>query len=154
MTLDTGYVVPNTQAVIEVITEEIEMTTATILQPPALDHDAMMLKRFDSKVSPDGRLERRIVWNLIAHLEREGFQIHSVYDGGETTRVYTGKDAMELIFNLDVASLRFFKGGHREHGVLLVLGNGIDIVSDWNYFHDDRDGFNAAMDAFDSELYA
>lgn len=35
-----------------------------------------------------------------------------------------------------------------EHGVLLVLGNGEDVISDWNYSEGDADGFNAAMDAY------
>jgi hypothetical protein len=72
------------------------------------------------------------------------------------------KEAMELVFNLDEASVRFWvpalrlsKERAKWHGVLIVLGNSPEeIVSDWNYFADDRDGFNAAMDAFDSERYA
>jgi len=101
-------------------------------------------------------LERRIVAGLIAHVERAGFKLHSVFDGEKTTRTRDAKSAMELIFNLDEASLRFFKSERFAagwHGVLLVLGNGEDIVSDWNYFADDRDGFNAAMDAFNVEQF-
>lgn len=120
---------------------------------PALDHDAMMERRFGQTVSPNGRLERRIVANLIAHLKRAGFRPYEVYDGEEQTKVKDAKSAMEVIFNLDEASLRMRKGKH-EHGILLVLGNGIDIVSDWNYTDGDPDGFSAAMQAFDSEQYA
>lgn len=132
---------------------------------PALDHDDMMRKRFGTVVRPSGRLERRIVANLIAHVLKAGFKLHSVNDGDEITPVRTMKAAMELIFNLDEASLRFYKGGRKGrtqdalqadawHGVLLVLGNGCDIVSDWNYTEGDADGFCAAMDAFDAELFA
>lgn len=138
------------------------MTKATILQPPALKHDAMMKRRFDVGVSVSGRLERRIIWNLIAHLDRAGFEPCELNDGETLTRFKGGQldrasKAMELVFNLDEASLRFVKRGASfddRHGVLLVLGNGIDVISDWNYFADDRDGFNAAMDAFDAEAFA
>lgn len=126
-----------------------------MFKTPALEHDAMMLKRFGQSVSPQGKLERRIVANLIAHIEKAGFKVHSVYDGDEEIRVKDMKSAMELIFNLDEVSLRFYKTKPSEwHGVLLVLGNGVDIVSDWNFFDGDRDGFDAAMQAFDSEQYA
>jgi len=62
---------------------------------------------------------------------------------------------MELIFNLDEASLRFTKDGTKEHGVLLVLGNdGLDVISDWNYSDGDHDGFHKAMESFNPEIYA
>lgn len=118
------------------------------IQVPELDHDRMMKERFGHEVGARGRLERRIVAGLCAHLEAAGFAPHSVYDGEEETRVSNAKEAMELVFNLDEASLRFAKPGHREHGVLLVLGNGEDLVSDWNYSKGDCDGFDAAMEAF------
>lgn len=130
------------------------MTSKTILQPPELDHDVMMLSRFGSKVHPEGRLERRIVWNLFAHLEEKGFQVARVYDGEEFMKVKTPKDAMELIFNLDEVSVRVNKIARPEHGILLILGNGIDVLSDWNYTIGDPDGFSAAMDEFDPEDYA
>jgi hypothetical protein len=132
---------------------------------PALAHDIMMQERFGTKVSPTGRLERRIVAHLIDHVTRSGFALHSVNDGDEITPVATMQEAMEVIFNLDEASLRFYKGGPKGatqaalerddwHGVLLVLGNGVDIVSDWNYSAGDADGFGAAMEVFDAEQYA
>lgn len=138
----------------------------TRVSVPALDHDKMMAERFNHKVSADGYLERRIVAALICHMDRHGFHVHSVYDGEEETRferetAKQPKSAMELIFNLDEASLRFVrktdtrKGNAADwHGVLLILGNGEDIISDWNFYDGDRDGFNAAMEAFDSEACA
>lgn len=132
---------------------------------PDLDHDAQMLSRFGCGVSPNGRLERRIVANLIAHIERAGFKVHSVNDGDELAPVSTAKEAMERVFAVDEASLRFYRGGRKGrgfdglsnddwHGVLLVLGNGIDVISDWNYSEGDADGFDAAMNAFDAEVFA
>ena len=36
----------------------------------------------------------------------------------------------------------------------ILRGNGVDIVSDWNYDHDDPDGFDTAMAVFDARQYA
>lgn len=118
---------------------------------PTLEIDREMLTKYGRKVSPTGRLERRIVATLIAHLATKGFELHSVYDGEVETKVHQTKGAMELVFNLDEASLRFhpYPGDMTKwHGVLLVMGNGEDIISDWNYSQGDADGFNAAMESF------
>lgn len=121
---------------------------------PELDHDKMTEREFGRKPSSTGVLERRIVAGLVQHLLDHGFVPFRVFDGEEFTLVTDAKSAMELIFNLDEASLRFTpKDKQRtgaEHGVLLVLGNGEDIISDWNYSKDDGDGFNKAMEAFDA----
>ncbi len=124
-----------------------------VVDAPALDHDAMIKKRFGTEVSATGRRERRIVANLIAHMERAGWKVQGVHDGDDFTEAPDMKSAMELIFNLDDAGLYFEKGGS-DHRVLLILGNDMDIVSDWNYSHGDPDGFNAAMEKFDAEQYA
>jgi hypothetical protein len=126
-----------------------------IWEPPALDHDAMMRKRFDTEVRPQGRLERRIVANLIAHLEANGFEVTSVFDGDHYQRATDIKSAMELIFNLDEAKLIARKPKFEsEHWIYLVLGNGVDIVSDWSFTIGDPDQFKAVMDAFDAEEFA
>jgi hypothetical protein len=129
------------------------MKKSDIISAPALDHDAMMLREYKCGVGDIGRKDRLVVANLIAHMERRGWHLHSVYDGEETTRVATAKEAMELVFNLDEASLRFDKGSREtRHGAALVMGNsGYDVVSDWSYAVGDTDGFSADMDAFDAE---
>jgi hypothetical protein len=137
---------------------------------PELEHDRMMLAKFGHAVQPRGRLERRIVAALIAHLDAYDFMPTYVHDGEDTTRVTNAKEAMELIFNLDEASLHFqpkrtevlparedmrgYTGFDNEHGVLLILGNGVDVISDWNYGERDLDGFNKAMEAFNAEDFA
>jgi len=63
------------------------MCNVAITPAPALDHDAMMLKRFNSKVSANGHLERAIVWNLCAHLAAAGFAVVSIDDGEDVTDV-------------------------------------------------------------------
>lgn len=124
------------------------MSKQKIVTVPALDHDAMMLKRFGREVGACGKLERGIVYALCKHLIAAGFAIKGVWDGEVFEKAETPKAAMEFIFNLDEASLRITKG-KREHGVLLILGNGEDVISDYNYSEGDSDGFRAAMEAFD-----
>jgi hypothetical protein len=111
-------------------------------------------------------IERRLVRNLIQHLRKHGFVVFRTFDGD--TFEYPGDDGatMDFVFNLDEVSLRFIhkdvearglshaRAARHEHGVLLILGNGTDIVSDWNYYTDDRDGFNAAMDALPDPIDA
>lgn len=149
------------------------MTTKTRIVPhvevPELDHDAMMSRKFGTKVGPRGRLERRIVAALVQHLDKAGFRPSHVWDGDTCTEVHDTKSVMELVFNLDEVSVRFIAKGkpvpkpdeedrnqfaEDERGVLLMLGEGCDIVADWNYDVGDRDGFNKAMKSFDAELFA
>ena len=138
------------------------MNKHTPILTPRLDHDASMLERFNTVVGTNGRIERRIVANLIAHMQANGFVVHSVYDGEEETLIKYLKNgdaikaAMEIIFNLSECSLRISRADQIEkwHGIWIILGNGEDCIADWNYFADDRDGFNAAMEAFDASEYA
>jgi hypothetical protein len=127
--------------------------TNETVRVPSLDHDKMMKERFGHEISAHGRRERRIVANLIAHMESEGWKVQGVHDGDGFDKADTMKAAMELIFNLDDAGLYFEKDG-AEHRVLLILGNDMDIISDWNYSEGDADGFNAAMEKFDVDQYA
>lgn len=120
-------------------------------QPPALDINETLYG--NGPVPTERQLEQRIVWNLIKHLGEKGFEPAAVYDGDDWTKVDDGKAAMELIFNLDEAWLKF-RGVSNEHSVFFVMGNGAEIISDWNYSEGDPDGFNAAAEAFDSEAFA
>jgi hypothetical protein len=97
--------------------------------------------------------ERRIVWNLFLHLAKNGWKVSTVYDGEDNVDTNSMQAAMEIIFNLDDARV-YFTNGVEEHSVVLVLGNDMDIISDWNYANNDPDGFNAAMDKFDAEAFA
>jgi len=144
-----------------------------LIEVPELDIDRVSLESFGRKVSQDGKLERRIVTALISHMQDNGFRITGVWDGEAWEKADTAKQAMEFIFNLDDCSLRFVKSegfdrekheskrqlnqgnayAPNEHGVYLVLGNGVDIISDWNYFKDDKDGFGKAMEEFKPEDY-
>lgn len=108
-------------------------------------------------------LERRIVWNLILHMARHGWEPRAVCDGEGMT--YPKGDAiktMEAVFAVDEAAIGFcpivehgtkYRETKCAHDVVIVLGNGEDCIADWGYAEGDGDGFNAAMDAFDVSLY-
>ena len=132
------------------------MNNPIVLTPPELDHDKMMYERFgcDSHLRAQGRLERRIVWNLFAHLAQHGWLPWSLWDGEERTRVYTPKAMMELMFNLDQASVTVRNLRENEHWILFTLGEGTDIICDYSYVPDGKDNFEAAMEAFNAEDYA
>jgi hypothetical protein len=109
-------------------------------------------------------LEKRIVRGLIRHMKKAGFSPFRVNDGGEMIYVDgSERRAMNAVFAVDESSLRFAptevanrllrdEAIEREHGVLLICGNGIDIISDWTFTDGDPDGFNAAMDAYSDKV--
>jgi len=121
---------------------------------PTLELDRTMLEKYGRRVSVDGRLERRIVCNLVAHLGRAGYVPFCVYDGEEHVPASDVQGVMELVFNLAEAAVWFMDKvtGYR-HYVLLVVGNGIDIVADYG-MSPTLDKFTTAMDAFEPEDYA
>lgn len=128
---------------------------AVIYEVPALDHDAMMLKKYGQKVSPNGKLERRIAWNLLTHLEAGGWTVFELDDSDEVAQITDSKQAMELIFNLDQADISVGNADRScTHMIRLILGNGVDMISDYTYGEGDIDGFDALMSDFDAEACA
>src|SRR6266487_503056 len=135
------------------------MRPKMIENAPALDLDKVLYKH--GPVPPHIIRERRIVWNLLKHLIKAGFKPINVDDGGETTHLsnvpmFAMKEAMELIFNLDEAHVLFLpisklKPKAIAQWVFLVLGNDLDVVSDWSLLPKGRDDFNAAMELFNAE---
>lgn len=125
------------------------------VEVPELDIDALMLKKYGTQVSPQGRLERRIVANLLAHLEKNGYQVVALDDTDDVQACAGAKAAMELIFDLDTAYVHVSgPSGSDVHIIQLEVGNGVDIVVDYTYTEGDADGFQATMEAFDAETYA
>jgi hypothetical protein len=124
--------------------------------PPTLDIDTFMAERFGHKLRPEQVLERRIVWNLLNQLAEAGFKAVEVRDGlGDELsepNPTNPKEAMEHVFNLDDCRVWLRKPGYGEHYVFLVMGNGEDILSDWSFYEDDRDGFNKAVSEFSEEI--
>lgn len=119
---------------------------STVLQAPALPSDAGL------SISPNGIIERRIVWNLLTKLSIAGFVVECVDDGGELIECEgDAMKAMETVFSVDVSRVYVRKPGGSPRWIFLVGGNGEDMISDHGSPDGDPDGFVAFMDAFKPE---
>lgn len=143
---------PLQQAEINALCARLELpgdpTKPATVEVPALDGDDK------HTILPHVLLERRIVANLIAHMQAAGFEIKYVFDTEEEVQCTTTKEAMEAIFAVDLAHLHMQKKGFKRHFIMLVLGNGFDIISDYSYTPGDPDGWIVAVDSFDPEKFA
>jgi len=90
-------------------------------------------------------IERSIVTDLLAHLSSKGFKFLELYDGEAMVQP---ADPVEYLMNLDEARFTFIGPGGDTHWVILIRGNGQDIVTDYGYTRTAGDGWNAAMDEF------
>lgn len=97
-------------------------------------------------------LEQLIAANLLAHLDANGWKVVAVDDGEQLEPMTTATEALELVFDLDISTVKVAKGTHT-HVVQLVCGNGEDLISDWTMARDDADGFAAVMEAFDADEF-
>lgn len=93
-------------------------------------------------------LERAIVRKLIRTLGVAGFVPRCVWDGGEYVDARTEDAALEAVFAVDESTLHFQRLFAKDDdwgrlGVLLVCGNGEDIVSD---YHCGDSAFSAAIE--------
>lgn len=89
-------------------------------------------------------IERKIVRAMVKRLGAIGWKPVSVFDGGEQVPAITEKAVLEAVDSVDDSTVTFAKEGCINQGVLLVLGNGEDVVSDYNCRYQD---FNQAMDS-------
>lgn len=126
-----------------------------VLTPPKLKIDDVLYPPGSGKqMIPRCRLERRIVWNLLAYLAERGFTPKRV-ESDDHVDTPTAKAAMEEIFNLDDCWVAFSNRAGEERRLYIVLGNdGYDLLSNWEIPDPDADGFGAALDAFNGEDYA
>ena len=125
---------------------ELTAAASVILQPPALEIDKVLHP--DGRIPPRERVERRLVWNLLAKLAAAGW----IPDSVDEEAVKTPEEVMEMVFNLDDARV-FFQKGLATAWVRIVLGNdGWDAVCDWAPAN--GGDFDKVMEAFDGEAYA
>lgn len=128
----------------DAIVEALKACDAIVMDAPALKGDT-------EELSSNVKIERRIVWNLIDKLAAAGFLVVGVDDGEDKpVKCADAMAAMEAVFAVDDCRLLIKKPGTRgsSHAILLVGGNGEDVISDWNYTTGDPDGFNAFMEGF------
>ena len=116
--------------------------TTTIPAVPTLDVDSAAISR-GWRPTAEHIVERQIVWALI-HTMTEAHPGRSivVYDGEENVSCGDPQAAMEVIFNLDEAGLRLGRAW-----VFLVLGNGVDVISDYGMTPATDAAVGAAMKA-------
>ena len=91
-------------------------------------------------------VERAIVKRLVEFMLARGWLTRWQEPGGQAATL----DVIEKIEETGMAWIRFSREGVRAGSVLLIEGNGEDIVSDWTIPADGA--FGADMDAFLNEL--
>jgi hypothetical protein len=110
-------------------------------------------------------LERYIVVKLIADMRTAGYQVAAVWDDGDYVmgqddgsvkstrrakdfvRPLTDAEALDAIDSVEISTLHFThqnKTTWGDRGVMLVPGNGSDIMSDWHDVIDEP--FNAIIE--------
>ena len=98
---------------------------------------------------------------LLNHLEKSDFSVLGVDDSEEYTKTESKKEVLNLLLNLDEAHLiikhKSIQCG--KHYIFMVFESQeykkediLDILCDWSYNQDDKDGFNACLESF-SEKY-
>jgi hypothetical protein len=109
------------------------------------------------RLNPKQVQERRIIWNLLKHIQAAGFVLVSLWDGEEEQDVHNDpQTAMELIYNLDDSHLHCMPaGGNPEkdcHYLWFVMGNSPDeVLADYSYTEGDPDKWVACIESFDTE---
>lgn len=77
-------------------------------------------------------LEVKVVTKLFEMLEEEGWAPKKVDDGGDDlVPAATWSEAFETIDSVEWSKMRVKRGGGREH-IVLIVGNGRDVVSDYS----------------------
>jgi hypothetical protein len=125
---------------------------------PVLESDKLAFERYGHALTTWGRRERRIVANLVAYMNSNGFTCSHVDDGGDhPEKVNDTREIMEAAFAVDDATLLFrdFRNPPDKHQyeVNLVFGNGndgLDVIAD----HSTGGRFGEVMDQFDHEVFA
>ena len=98
----------------------------TIPTMPELSVDAAAKAR-GWRPNADHLIERQIVWALLhTMIDTHPGRGIVVFDGDENVACGDPEAAMEVVFNLDTAWVRMGRSW-----VFLVMGNGIDIISDY-----------------------
>jgi hypothetical protein len=77
--------------------------------------------------------EKKIVAALLQHLESNGWSCHKVWDGVEfQENLLTHKDVLDAVFSVDGSRLYVSNKDAETSWILLISGNGSDIISDYS----------------------
>jgi hypothetical protein len=93
-------------------------------------------------------LERVIVKHLIETLVAHGWHVDHVWNGAEEVHNIGLGAQLDSIFAVDESQIIFEDQQGHQHWVAITLGNGADVVSDFDVAHYDADKFGKAMAAF------
>jgi len=93
-------------------------------------------------------LEHAIVRALVKELRAAGWRPVWVCDGEEDVKINAStehsalRQVLDAVFAVDDSSIQFQKHGRRM-SVMLIGGNGVDLISDYHCAHDDKDSLGA-----------
>ena len=101
-------------------------------------------------------LERVIIKNLIQTMSTHGWRVDHVWDGSDEVRAVDLGAQLDAVFAVDESQIIFENRDGRQHWVSLILGNGVDVISDYSYAQYKADNFQSVMleyvDPFVKEL--
>lgn len=95
-------------------------------------------------------LEATIIRGLIRGLKAEGWLPISVYTD-EQEEVHNETETMDAVHSVDESTITFAKDG-AAYGVLIIKGNGIDVICDYNVSRTNKYGWNDTIDRITDEL--
>lgn len=92
-------------------------------------------------------LERQIITHLIDTMREHGWKVDHVYDGGDECRDNATTEAtLEHVFSVDESQIIFEDARGHQHWVSIILGNGVDCISDYSYANYNADTFQRVME--------
>ena len=90
-------------------------------------------------------LECVIIKHLIQTMAAHGWHVDHIWDGGDEVRASDIGAQLDAIFAVDESQIIFENKDGRQHWASLILGNGIDVISDYSYAMHKADNFEAVM---------
>lgn len=90
-------------------------------------------------------IERVIVKHLIETMAAHGWHVDHVWDGGDEVHSSKLGGLLDAVFAVDESQIIFENRAGRQHWVSIILGNGIDCISDYSYALHNADDFEATM---------
>lgn len=93
-------------------------------------------------------LERVIIKHLIQTMANHGWKVDHIWDGGDEIRATGIGDQLEAVFSVDESQIIFENSAGRQHWVSIILGNGIDVISDYSFAAHKADDFEKVMTEF------
>jgi small nuclear ribonucleoprotein (snRNP)-like protein len=93
------------------------------------------------------QVESRILGTMLRRLAVAGWSPDAILldEGWEKTP--TRKEVRALFDDLDEITLRVRNAEGRTYGILLIRGNGVDLISDYSYGKEGTDNFETTMNA-------